>query len=425
MKKVLVFLAAAALCVMSCTEEKQTIQFTKAQSVLLADSPLTVEMTVSEPVESSLTVPVSVSGTADKGTEYSLSSENFVFSVGSTSATIQVTPEENITEGKEINLTFAIPDGYQMGTTMTMVIAVEAKEKIAYSFSATSADLLNKCTVTLELQGMNTGKDFTATKDMEIPFTFDESSTAVLGEDFSIEGDSPVFKVAAGSNKGTATFVASDKDVELGSEKVIIVKVDESQISERFYAGNNASETIKVKGILRYSQLVGTWEFVEVPGLEDWEYFAMDMEDDPDLMPTHNTGYQISFTLEDGVLKIVPGSVSGDLNNYLRESELTYTAPVNMPTQSEKIGDYCSKEPYMWTSVELYLTYFELAKCNRAFSASTETIGKGALAMCFDEDGNLWMLTKDYDQPPFLENWWDGEFDADMYGFCYVMKKVK
>ncbi len=417
-------LAAAALCVMSCTKEKPSIQFVKTQAVLLADSPLTVQMSVSKPVEASLTVPVQVSGTAEAGKEYSLSSQSFVFAAGESSAFIEVTPLENITEGKNITLTFAVPDGYQAGTALSMVIAVEAKEKIAYSFASTSADLLNKCTLTLELQGMNSGKNFTATSDMEIPFTFDAKSTAVLGEDFTVDGGVQVFKIAAGTNKGTATLVATDKEVELGSEKSVVVKVDESKLSARFYAGNNVSETVTVKGVLRYSQLAGTWEFVEVPGLEDWEYFAMEMEDDPDLMPTHNDGYQITFSVEDGVLKLVPGEMKGDLANYLRECELSYCAPINTPTGTETIGEYCTFEPYMWTMEEIYLTYFELSKCNRSFSADSETIGKGAVAMRFDEDGNLWLITKDYDQPPFLENWWDG-FEPDLFGFCYVMKRVK
>lgn len=417
-------LAAAALCVMSCTKEKPSIQFVKTQAVLLADSPLTVQMSVSKPVEASLTVPVQVTGTAVSGTEYSLSSQSFVFAAGESSAFIEVTPLENITEGKNITLSFAVPDGYQAGTALSMVIAVEAKEKIAYSFSSTSADLLNRCTLTLELQGMNSGKNFTATSDMEIPFVFDEKSTAVPGEDFTVEGGAQVFKVAAGTNKGTATLVATDKDVELGSEKTVVVKVDESKLSARFYAGNNASQSVTVKGILRFSQLAGTWEFVEVPGLEDWEFFAMEMEDDPELMPTHNDGYQITFSVEDGALKLVPGDMKGDLGNYLRECELSYCAPINTPTGTEMLGDYCTYEPYMWTAEDLYLTYFELSKCNRAFSADSETIGKGAVAMRFDEDGNLWLLTKDYDQPPFLENWWDG-FEPDLFGFCYVMKRVK
>lgn len=272
---------------------------------------------------------------------------------------------------------------------------------------------------------MKTGKDFSATSDMEIPVLFDASSTAKLGEDFTVENDATAFKVAAGTNKATLVLTATDKEVTLGSEKAIVIKVDEAKLSGRFYAGNTPSMTVTVKGIMRFSQLVGTWEFVEVPGLGDWEEFASEMGDDPALMPTHNTGFQMTFSVEEGVLKLAPGTVKGDLNNFLRPCELEYCAPIHMAVKSEKLGDYCSREPFMWTGEEIQLTYFSLSSANRAFSADKETLGKAAAAMRFDENGNLWFIIKDYDQPPFLVNWWDGDFDPDMFGFAYIMKRVQ
>jgi hypothetical protein len=39
-------------------------------------------------------------------------------------------------------------------------------------------------------------------------------------------------------------------------------------------------------------------------------------------------------------------------------------------------------------------------------------------------NGNLEIHLRDYDQPPFMPNWWNASrFDADMFGFCYVFKK--
>lgn len=425
MKKLMLMLGVVAAVAVSCTKELPTISFTKSISVLMADSPLKVELTVSEATQSALTVPVNFAGSAVKGTDYVLSAEAFEFAAGSTSATIEITPKDNFEEGKEIALSIAAPDGYNLGANPSMVVSVENKEKISYSFSAEKADLLNTYTVTIDLNGIKTGKDFSATSDMELPVLFDESSTAKLGEDFTVENDATSFKVAAGTNKGTLTLIATDKEVELGSEKTIVIKVDESKLSGRFYAGNTTSMTVTVKGILRYSQLVGTWEFVEIPALEEWEYFVEDMGDDPALMPTHNAGYQMSFAIEDGVLKLTPGTVKGDLGNFLRACELEYCAPVHMAAKSEQLGDYCSREPFMWTAEEIQLTYFCLSSANRAFSPSTEKLGKATVAMRFDEDGNLWFITKDYDQPPFMENWWDGTFDPDLFGFTYIMKRVQ
>lgn len=425
MKKLMLMLGVVSALAISCTKEKPTVSFAKNISVLMADAPLKVELTVSEATESALTVPVNFAGSAVKGGDYTVSSESFAFASGSTSATIEITPKDNFDEGKEIALSIVAPDGYELGAIPSMVVSVENKEKISYSFSAEKADLLNTYTVTLELQGMKTGKDFSATSDMEIPVLFDASSTAKLGEDFTVENDATAFKVAAGTNKATLVLTATDKEVTLGSEKAIVIKVDEAKLSGRFYAGNTPSMTVTVKGIMRFSQLVGTWEFVEVPGLGDWEEFASEMGDDPALMPTHNTGFQMTFSVEEDVLKLAPGAVKGDLNNFLRPCELEYCAPIHMAVKSEKLGDYCSREPFMWTGEEIQLTYFSLSSANRAFSAEKETLGKAAAAMRFDENGNLWFIIKDYDQPPFLENWWDGDFDPDMFGFAYIMKRVQ
>lgn len=425
MKKLMLMLGVAAAMAVSCTKELPTISFAKSISVLMADSPLKVELTVSEATQSALTVPVMLSGSAVNGSDYTLSSDSFEFTAGSTSATIEITPKDNFEEGREIALSITAPDGYNLGANPSMVVSVENKEKISYSFSVEKADLLNTYTVTLELNGMKSGKDFSATSDMELPVLFDESSTAKLGEDFTVENDATSFKVAAGTNKGTLTLIAADKEVELGSEKSIVIKVDESKLSGRFYAGNTTSMTVTVKGILRYSQLVGTWEFVEIPALDEWEYFVEEMGDDPALMPTHNAGYQMTFAIEDGVLKLTPGTVKGDLGNFLRACELEYCAPLHMASQGTQLGDYCSQEPFMWTSEEIQLTYFSLSSANRAFSSSTEKLGKATVAMRFDESGNLWFITKDYDQPPFMENWWDDSFDPDLFGFTYIMKKVQ
>lgn len=425
MKKLLLALAMVSVLAISCKKENPTISFFTNISVLMADSPLKVDVAVSEAVEGTLSVPVTVAGSAVKGSDYTLSSESFVFSSGSKTASIEIIPKNNFEEGKEIALSIVPPAGYDAGSILNMIVTVESKEKISYSFTAEKADLLNAYNMTLELKGMKSGSNFTASSDMEIPVLFDETSTAKLGEDFTVEGDATAFKVAAGTNKATLVINAADKNVELGSEKTLVVRVDESRLDSRFYAGNTPSINISVKGIMRYSQLVGTWEFVEIAELEEWQIWVEDMGDDSSLMPVNNAGYQLSFALEDGVLKLIPGNVKGDMGNYFRECEVNYCEPKNMAIGGVRLGDYCSEEAFLWTSEVVQYTYFGLSKANRAFSADTEEIGAGVIAMRFTDDGNLWIVTKDYDQPPFMESWWGDGFDPDMFGFCYVMKRVQ
>ena len=142
MKKLMLMLGVVSALAISCTKEKPTVSFAKSISVLMADAPLKVELTVSEATESALTVPVNFAGSAVKGGDYTVSSESFAFASGSTSATIEITPKDNFDEGKEIALSIVAPDGYELGAIPSMVVSVENKEKISYSFSAEKADLL-------------------------------------------------------------------------------------------------------------------------------------------------------------------------------------------------------------------------------------------------------------------------------------------
>lgn len=425
MKKLMIFLALAAMVgLTSCKKESNvSVEFSKSVYVLLADAPLTVEMKTSEAVSSSLSVSVSVSGTAIKGEEYTLSAEKFDFASGTNKAAITISPLNNL-ESKEIVLTIgALPAGYELGATTSTVISVEKKEKIIYTFTAEKADLLDTYKMTVELTGATTGNNFTATSDIEVPFQLNAESTAVLGEDFEVVGGNMSIVVSAGTNKGYATLKALDN--EFGEEKVAIFGIDGAALGERFIEGTVPSITVTVKGILKYSSLVGTWEFVEIPGLEEWEMWVEEMEDDPALMPTHVDGYQFTFALDDnGVLTFTPGSIPGDLDNLLRECTISYTAPVNPAIDYVQLGDYCTEEAYMWTAEFMQLTYFMMSSANRAFSADTESLGEAAVAMRFNSDGNLEFHLRDYDQPPFMENWW-GDFDPDMFGFCYVMKRVE
>jgi hypothetical protein len=416
-------LAIVAILTASCQKESVKVEFVKSRLVLLADTPLEVEMKLSKAPVAELTIPVSLSGTAVKGEEYEISSESFKFEKDALSAKVIITPINNIVSDKEIILTIGqLPQGYELGITPSAIVSVEKKEGIIYSFSVEKADLLDTYSLSLTLAGETSGANFTATADMELPFLFTEKSTAKEGTDFEIVGGNKVLTVKAGTNKANVSFKA--KDVELGKELVINVAMDKEKLGGRFLEGNIPSVMITIKGVMKGSALVGTWKFKEIPELAEWKTWVSDMEDDPELMPIHNENYEISFTLEEDVLKLIPGSVKGDLSNFLREAVMTYSTPVNPAKNFVALGAYCTEELFMWTSETIQLTYFSLDKANRAFSASKEDIKPAVVAMRFNESGELELHLRDYDQPPFMFNWWGG-FDTDMFGFCYVMTKIK
>ena len=440
MKRLLSLVALfATLALVSCKkdDEKVSLEFTKSVAVMLADSPVDVTLKASAAVEEEVIVPALISGDAVADDEYTVSSNSFKFAAGSSTATITFTPKNNLTQGKSIVVQMGtLPSGYTMGTQTQCVVTVDAKELISYSFSVEKADLLDKYKMTIELSGMNSGKNFTVTEDTKIPFKFADASTAKEGTDFEVEGGAKEFVVKAGTR--TASVMLASKDgaiIKADEEKAVTVEVDKAALSSRFLAGNTPALTIAVKGILKLSSLAGTWEFAEVPGIDDLkEFFEME-DDDPALLPLNNNGFTVTFVEnEDGTVTFKPNT-TGDLAVLFRESKIGYKKieknadgkyNVNIITNNDYVvlSDYCTLEGNMFYEPEMSLTYFNLEKINRTFSKTTEKIGEGVIAMRVNEDGNLEIHLRDYEKPPFGAHWWDeNKVDWEMFGFIYIFKK--
>ena len=68
--------------------------------------------------------------------------------------------------------------------------------------------------------------------------------------------------------------------------------------------------------------------------------------------------------------------------------------------------------------------YYELQTANRAFSKTKETLGKAVIVFTIMDEG-LVVEFRDYDKPPFGENWADdwSKFDADMFSFASLFVK--
>ena len=230
-------------------------------------------------------------------------------------------------------------------------------------------------------------------------------------------------------------MLAPKDGAKLGEDKTVTVEVDKAALSSRFLAGNTPTLAIAVKGILKLSSLAGTWEFAEVPGIDDIkEFFEME-DDDPALLPLNNNGFTVTFVEnEDGSVTFKPNA-TGDLAVLFRESKIGYKKieknadgkyNVNIITNNDYVvlSDYCTLEGSMFYDSEMSLTYFNLEKINRTFSKTTEKIGEGVIAMRVNEDGNLEIHLRDYEKPPFGKHWWDeNKVDWEMFGFIYIFKK--
>lgn len=425
MKRILTILAAVAMVMaaVSCEPEKTpSLSFGKSHYVLQADAPLTVDVVTDIAPAADLTVGLTFTGSAVEGTDYSVSAKSVVIPAGQVSGTVTITPEQNYSAEKTIEIAMVLPAGYEAGNYAAATVAVEAKEVLLYSFAVEQANVSDKYTVKLNLSGVASGDDWTATADMEIPYTVSPEP----GEALAFADDA--FVVKKGSNVATLEVSAGVVD---GEPKSFVITVDEAAAGAGFASGTNDSVTLTVVGQMRLSKLLGTWEFAETLVLEEVELWFMEYEDDPELLPTHNEGFKftIAENEEDGTYTITP-SGEGDWMNYFQAGTITYTAPVNTCSGAVVTGAYTALENQMFVEYsegisEFEYTYFKLSPVYRNFDGDASASGDGVIAITYDADYNLIVLIRDYDQPPFGEMWWDPGYDPDMFSFASRFVKAE
>lgn len=423
----LVVIAVAALLTSACNKDDEKIKVEFATSLYQLEELGSTEVVLKLSAEAGepLEIPVSFSGSAKKNVDYSVSSDKFVFNAGTKTSSITVTDLGMKNEG---TITFNIsPKGkYVPGNKYIATVAFPGKETLITNFDITKADLIESLTLTLKLTGARSGDSFKAPSDLDVPvkITGDGKDGIVLS--------SETIRIQKGSNRGTIKITRDPEFAEgLDHDPVAILEVDRS--NSRYSAGDNYSVSIKVhSGLQVPARLVGRWNFAEIIGLVDEsgdeggvEDYFLGEGDDPNLIPKNNEGFFLLITEneETGEVTLRPGG-TGDYNNFFREATVTMTHPFHTSTQAVILGEYTTDESNMFESYVLgedhfVYTYYALSNANRAFSADKETLGASVIAARFNEAGDLIIQFRDYDKPPFGENWWsDNKFDADVFGLC-------
>lgn len=419
MKRILTILAAVAMVMTAAScdpEQTPSLSFGKSHYVLLADAPLTIDVVTNIAPASDLTVELAFAGTAVMDEEYSVSATSVVIPAGQLKGSVTISPENNFEAEKVISISMTLPVGYEAGKYASTVVAVESRPSLVYSFYTAKSDVVGSYQVILELEDL-LDDSWKASEEMQIPYTM----TPVDGASASdIVVDSEYFTVPAGEYKGYLTVHPGET---CNNSKFTIAITDPT-----LAAGENETMTLTVKGLLELSSLVGTWEFEEVLDLDEIEMWFMEMEDDTELLPTHNEGFKLTVSESNGTYTITP-SGDGDWMNYFRTATIAHTAPMNMCAKGVVTGDYTSSEQQMFVAeaegiVTSELTYFSLSSVNRAFDAESEELGAGVIAISTDDEGKLIIHIKDYDQPPFGEMMWDPGYDPELFAFASRFTKV-
>ena len=425
MKRILtlIALAAAVIATASCDKEggkeTPTVEFARVFYQLYSESSVDISVRLSQAAEQDVVIPLEFTcSTAVIGENYTVSGVEVTVKAGETSGSITITDVDTEYLNEITVSILEVPAGFIRGSRMTTIVTTYYIEDKIYSFDFDSADLLDRYIAKLSVEGTVSGSEFVFAEETVIPVTISGDGASLC----SIEGEGAVFE--AGSNTGTVTLIINDASYAGNAPVNISLNTDDE---DDFIEGDISAMSITVKGVLSPATLLGTWEFDEVLDLEELELWFMEYEEDPAFLPTHNDGFTLTFSESDGNYTITPND-QGDFANYYRDATVTYTTPVNLTSDGYVLGQYTSDEAQMFVAEvdtpRQQITYFKLSQVNRAFSADTETLGAGTIAMRLRNDGKLEIYIKDCDQPPFGEMWWDG-FEPDMFSFASTFTKVE
>lgn len=363
----ILFLSVFALAACS-DDDSPTVSFSKNAYVMLADKDLEVVVNLSQVAGSDIEIPVTIGGSAEKGTDYEMSAENFIVKAGESSAKMVISPKDNYDEDKVIIFNLGSVAGYDMGTNQVVTVAITPKEKYLYTFEKEFSVLENSLDVVMKIFDAE-GNKVIPSKDVHIPFEIDESSTAVLGTTFSVEDDLTEFVIPAGESEGKITLNYIE-NTEVDKNKLVL---SIPELGPGFIKGGILSANVNVYGA-SLSKLFGKWVGVKL-STKDFlvnNATSYGYPNDTENLPEDVEGEIL--LLEAGTIDMLKPTMDADLANFFRESPITYKG----------IESYTYMEDHVFGAGgppkhDLYV--FEVEKANVNFSATNETLRASKIAM--------------------------------------------
>lgn len=396
MRKFLFALLAAPLLFGACSDDNDdstpTLSFAKPVLALSTGS-VTLDLQVSgvdlSSLASPVTVPVAFSGTAVKGSEYSVSAEQFILGGNNQSLSITVTALDNYDEAKEIVATLGSVADFIPGKNATAKISLGVKGKIMYSFSVKSMTMGETGSVQLDLYTA-TGAKYTAEQDIVIPIEIAEGSTAVENTNFTFEGAKQLV-VAQGKSSGAITLKAGT--LETGKDKVVLKTGLEN--NKGFVRGQYNEITVTIFGSY-FSKLEGTWKMSAEGNYDPTEFANLNgsssdndkptFDADMAALPAYNAKDRLVFT-EEGLTT----SLESTLKNFFRENS------------GISKGEEIIVREGMGTKVPLQLILLD--NVNRYFSATEQSEDTEAYIGINFKDGDsnkMKIYFVDYNSKSFL-----------------------
>lgn len=393
------------------------LSFSRSIYILPSNGSLEVELRASVAPETDLSIPVIIEGTAILDEDYEISANGFMIKAGETSATLTITPKNNLTANREIRLSINPVSGYTLGDKKIAIIPVEVKEHIMYTFKPVIYRLLSEIDIRIEVEGENSGSSFRATTDIVLPIEIDPSSTAILNEDFELENGITSVTIPKGSyytrfkikiKEGAEDYTGKNAILELGTP------VDNSEL---YYPGSFVSYNIKLDQ-LKFTDMLGKWKPVEIKDKDNYVYVGMPDEDWINSLPENNgaNDYLEFVHQEDGTDKIIP-YLTGDLKDFFCN-----------PQGHTVVFDHIEKGIYNWIADEEYdAPYFTTSQVNRCFSKRKTELGNAFIGLDKIDDNNIIIYFHDFIPTDFFSSTFEEYghyFDASFFGITYAFTRV-
>lgn len=362
MKKVLFYLfAMCSMVATSCSSDDDgnpteiaELNFNQAR-YSLAKGEVELKLISDQPAGTTVSIPVSFSGTAVEGTDFT-ADKVITLKAGETEAVMKVKRiDENIgEEDKElvVNLGTA-PEGYKLGIRNYTAVELLGNTGVLMSFD-NATDILSLSGIYyISLQKM-TGGNYKVPSAMNLAVEVDPSSTAVEGIHFEFaDGKYAIFEKSNYQGSVTIKFLKK----EIGKD-ILVLRLSQK---DGFAYGNNATTTITINGA---NELEGTWAF-DMFANKDWlkSNYPPEFGEgyyDEEAFPKASSNDKITFTGNSHEEYTFTPNLVGDLKNYFnKECKATFEKEENKVFQ--ELG---------YPKVEKRVAVYNFASVNVNFSAT-------------------------------------------------------
>lgn len=198
-----------------------------------------------------ISFPVVFGGTAERGTDYTVSADTFIFGGDSPMDSIVVTALRLGTD-KTVSMAIQLPEGFEGGKYLTSEFTLH--DKLAYiSFASDYKMMTDSTDITFNLTD-RAGETKLAKDSIEVFLSVNtEKSTAVEGKDF-IFSDSTRFVIRAGESSGVLKLKSLIPEPAEGMDKIVL----NIAFGEDFGAGETKEIEVDLLDS-KWNHLSSTW----------------------------------------------------------------------------------------------------------------------------------------------------------------------